>query len=76
MTPDLIDALHGFQGVTIRVRHPLAPASMRLLDTLGATVEIDPSAPECVRFAGKFSHALKPGGCVECARVERASVAA
>lgn len=68
----LIDALGGFAGVTIRVRHELAPASMRLLDTLGARVEIDPTAPECVRFEKPYEHALKAGGCRECKRVNAA----
>lgn len=50
MTAALIDALGGFAGVTIRVRHELPEASMRLLDTLGAHVVIDPAAEPCERI--------------------------
>jgi hypothetical protein len=73
VTSDLIDALGGFGGVTIRVRHELPDASMRLLATLNARVEIDPTAPECFHFGGKHNTEITPGGCARCRAMERAA---
>lgn len=69
--PDLLSALTGIQGTTIHVRHELPDASMRLMDTLGVTVEITLDAPECVRFN---SWNGEPGRCRRCARVGRERV--
>jgi hypothetical protein len=50
---DLIDGLAGLAGVTIRVRHELPDASMRLMRTLGVHVEITPDAPRCAPCQSK-----------------------
>ncbi len=71
MTADLIDALTELSGVTITVRHPLHDAAQRLMDTLGVTVVIDPSAPPCVAFAGKHNTSVKPDGCAKCREMHR-----
>ena len=75
MTAALIDALSGLAGVTIRVRHELPEASMRLMDTLGATVVVDPAAEPCGRFTvmsrgepDRVSERM----CPKCEAVERA----
>lgn len=69
---DLIDALTELHGVTITVRHPLHDAAMRLMDTPGVTVVIDPSAPPCERFL-QASHGqpwrVSDRMCPECERV-------
>lgn len=65
MTADLIDALTGLAGVTIRVRHPLAPASMRLMETLAVRVVIDPRADPCANWEAHN------GGCAKCRALDR-----
>lgn len=76
----LVDALSGLAGVTIRVRHELRPESMLLMETLGATVEIDESAPPCqkpvlvdsaLRARGVRDH-MSTKRCPKCARAEEA----
>lgn len=71
MTADLIDALTELAGVTITVRHPLNPAAMRLIGTLGVTVTIDEYAAPCVAFVGKHIVGVKPEGCRKCAAMDR-----
>jgi len=73
VTALLIDALSELGGLTITVRHELAPASQRLMDTLGVTVLVDPSAPECERFHDRTGERQR---CRRCARVERERAAA
>jgi hypothetical protein len=68
---DLIVALAGLTGTTIRVRHELPEASMRLMCTLAVTVIIDPSADPCVKFTGKHNSDLKPDGCARCRALDR-----
>lgn len=66
MTAQLLDALTGLAGVTITVRHELAPASARLMASLGVRVLVDPAAPACVTRS--------PNGrsiCPRCAAVDR-----
>jgi hypothetical protein len=69
---DLIDALAGLGGVTIRVRHELPEPSMRLMRTLDVTVIVDPENGEpCVKFAGKHNTGLKHDGCRKCGRMKQ-----
>jgi hypothetical protein len=70
MTALLVDALSAIGGMTITVRHELEPAAMRLMDTLGVTVRIDPSAPRCVRAEGGWTDRDRPV-CRRCAAIER-----
>jgi hypothetical protein len=76
MTGDLIAGLAGLNGITLRVRHELHPASMRLMETLGVRVEITPDAPRCERIVLSYA-GDHPGTrpCAECLRVERARAA-
>lgn len=68
MTAHLLDALTGFQGVTITVRHELPPASQHLMDTLGVTVNVDPRAARCVR---DNPWTRKRRACALCALLDR-----
>lgn len=56
-------------GIEIRVRHELGERQMRMLETLGASVVIDPAAPECFHV---HSRTYEVERCRRCARVERA----
>lgn len=69
---NLIDGLAGIQGVTIRVRHDLPDASVRLMCTLGVVVVVAPDAPECVRFHDRSGVRQR---CRRCVRVERGRAA-
>ena len=78
---DLIDGLSGLAGVTIRVRHELTDASMRLMGTLGVRVIVDPvHGDRCIRVDVGFGRDEPSKKCRRCAAVDRelwdASVAA
>lgn len=65
---DLIVGLAGITGVTIRVRHELPEASMRLMRTLGVTVVIDAAADDCVRINERAGVVQR---CRKCAALDR-----
>jgi hypothetical protein len=55
----------------IRVRHELPEANVKLVESFGWRVVVDPAASACVRFSSPYERTLNPDGCVTCRRVAR-----